>query len=44
LVIGQVATLHEIEVHWSLDDLLDANEAMDIQMLADVEASQRARK
>ena len=38
LVVGRVATLREIEVHWSLIDLLDANEALDLQELADAEA------
>jgi hypothetical protein len=33
--------LHEIETHWSIDDLADANEALDLQAAADMEAMQR---
>jgi hypothetical protein len=36
-----VATLQEIETHWSLDDLIDAHEALDLQAAADLEASQK---
>lgn len=31
LVLDGVATLHEIETHWSITDVLDANEALDVQ-------------
>lgn len=31
LVIGKVATLAEIDTHWSLDDMLDANAVLDMQ-------------
>lgn len=31
LVLDGVATLHEIETHWSIADVLDANEALDVQ-------------
>lgn len=29
-----VATLHEIETHWHLGDVLDANEALDVYAAA----------
>ena len=38
-MVAQVATLQEIETHWSLDDLIDAGEALDLQAAADVEAA-----
>lgn len=34
LVTNKIASLHEIESHWSLDDILDANEVLDIQQEA----------
>lgn len=37
LVAARVASLHEIDTHWTLSDVLDANEALDV--LADVGAS-----
>jgi len=35
------ATLHEIETHWSLDDLMDAHVALDV---VDALAAEMARK
>ena len=37
-MIAKIATLQEIETHWSIDDLEDAHEALDLQLLADMEA------
>lgn len=31
IVISKHATLQEIETHWSIDDLCDANEALDVK-------------
>lgn len=31
LVLEGVGTLTEIEAHWSITDVLDANEALDVQ-------------
>jgi len=31
VVLAKVATLHEIQTHWSMSDLLDANEALDVR-------------
>jgi len=33
-VIARITTLHEIETHWSIDDLADAHEALDIDQEA----------
>ena len=41
VVIAHVATLHEIEEQWSINDLADANEALDLQAAADTEAMQK---
>ncbi len=30
-ILAQVATLEEIETHYSFDDLLDVNEALDVK-------------
>lgn len=30
-ILAGIATLEEIDRHWSLSDLLDANEALDIR-------------
>ncbi len=30
LVVEQVATLQEIDEHWTIEDVLDANEALDV--------------
>lgn len=38
--MAHIATLQEIELHYSLIDVLDANEALDLQMAADAEAMQ----
>lgn len=39
VIIEQVATLREIESYWSIDDLADANEALDIKHEAEAYAS-----
>jgi hypothetical protein len=36
-VVNRVASLEEIERWWSVVDLLDANEALDLQIAADFE-------
>lgn len=41
LVVKQVATLQELETWWSIDDLRDANEALDAMADAEAEASKR---
>lgn len=41
-VLERVATLHEIETHWSLDDLLDANDALDAWQEAQAQAQNRS--
>jgi hypothetical protein len=41
LVVNKVATLQEIEVHWSLTDMMDVDEAFDLQSQADTEAIQK---
>jgi len=33
-ILERIATLKEIETHWSIDDLMDANEALDVQQNA----------
>jgi len=38
--VNGVGTLQEIETHWSLDDLVDANDALDVQTAANNEAVQ----
>lgn len=40
LVVERIATLQEIETHYSVDDVLQANEALDLKR----EAQERARK
>ena len=35
IVLAQIATLKEIETYWSIDDLADANEALDIKAEAE---------
>jgi hypothetical protein len=37
-VVNGVATLFEIETHWSIDDLEDATQAYDLQTAANYEA------
>lgn len=38
-----IATLHEVNTHWSLDDLADANEALDLKVDAEVFYSKQRR-
>lgn len=42
-MIAQIARLEEIEVHWSIVDLLAAHEALDIQELAERQAIAKAQ-
>ncbi len=42
-MIEKCATLREIEEHWSLEDLLDANDACDQKNKAERDAQERAR-
>jgi hypothetical protein len=39
-----MATLHEIEEHWSILDLLDANEALTLDQEAKRKAEEKAAK
>jgi len=34
-ILAKITTLQEIEQHWSIDDLFDAHEALDIQQEAE---------
>lgn len=38
------ATLHEIETHWSLDDLLDAHLALQVHDTAEILAANRSQE
>jgi len=40
LILARVATRHELETTYSIDDLADGNDALDAQL----EAERRARK
>jgi len=42
-VLAKITTLEEIERHWSLDDLCDAHEALDIRDEAEAYALKNAR-
>lgn len=46
LVLDGVATLQEIETWWSIDDLADAHEALDVRASIEAAVNQknRARK
>jgi hypothetical protein len=44
LVLEGVATLEEIERHWSINDLYDAHEALDIRAEQEEWARANARK
>lgn len=43
LVLEGVATLHELETHWSIDDLVSANAALDAKAEAET-AANKGRK
>ena len=43
LVLAQIATLQEIDCHWSLVDVLHANHLLDIQQAAEYEARMQAQ-
>jgi hypothetical protein len=40
-IVEGLATLEEIDTHWSLTDLLDANDALDVKLAVQVEAAER---
>jgi hypothetical protein len=42
-ILAGCATLQEVELHWSIDDLADANEALDIKHEAENYAAKSAR-
>jgi hypothetical protein len=42
-IIAKVTTLREIEESWSIDDLLDAHEALDIQQEHEAWAAKQPR-
>ncbi len=44
VVTGGAATLSEIESHWSIDDLADANEALDIKNEAEAYAAKQTQR
>jgi hypothetical protein len=44
VVLDGVATLQEIETHWSIDDLADAHEALDARDAVRREQLARARR
>jgi hypothetical protein len=39
--VEQIATLSEIETHWSIDDIADANEVLDAWHAARARAAKR---
>jgi len=43
LVLAQVVTLQEMETHWSVVDMLDAHEALDLQEETERLALQKMR-
>jgi hypothetical protein len=43
LVLSQVVTLQELELHWSVVDMLDAHEALDLQDEAERLAHQKLK-
>jgi hypothetical protein len=42
--LAGIASLQEIETHWSLPDLLDANDALDIKEDAEKESVKKLNK
>jgi len=44
LVIERIATLEELDRHWSLDDIYRANAMLDMQADIKAEAARRANK
>ncbi len=43
LVLDRVATLQEIETHWSIDDIADAHEALDVKAAIELAVNQKSR-
>lgn len=44
LILAGVATRQEIQEWYSIDDLLDANEALDAKLQAEKQQAEKARK
>lgn len=44
VALSGIATMHEIETYWSINDLADANEALDIKEEAEAYYSNLAMK
>ena len=43
-ILEGIATLHEVDAHWTICDLADANEALDIRDDANVFYQRQAQK
>ncbi len=43
-VLERIATLYEVETHWSIDDLADAHEALDIKQEAQAKAAESIKR
>lgn len=44
MILAGAGTLRDIECHWSIDDLADANEALDIREEAEESARKKAER
>ena len=44
MVLSEIATLQEIETHWNIIDLMDANEALDIKAEQEEYEMDKAKK
>lgn len=44
MVLSQIATLREIEEHWTLDDLMDAIEVLNVQTEVEKKAMDKSKK
>lgn len=44
IVLDGVATLQEIETWWSIDDLADAHEALDVKAAIEIAVNNKSRK
>jgi len=43
-VISKVATLEALDTHWSLMDMADAHEALDLQEQTEIDLAEKQRK